>query len=176
MGEQDKRPACDTCDSCEADRPTRRRLLETAGSCLAGLVVLLGLPAVDALAMPVLTTTGESIGDERRYPIPIADSVNVDRDAQIILARVQTQVYVFDLTCPHQQAAVKWLPRDNRFQCTKHDSKYRPDGVYMAGRATRNLDRFAVRREGGAVVVDLTRVIRSDQEPTAWAAAFVGVA
>jgi Rieske Fe-S protein len=138
-------------------------------------MALLGLSAAEALALPVGTTTGEGAGDERRYPIPAADSVNVDHDAQLIVVRAQGRIYVFNLACPHQQAAVKWLPRDNRFQCTKHDSKYTPDGVYMAGRATRNLDRFALRRDGDIVVADLTHMVQSDKDPAAWAAASLTV-
>ena len=40
-----------------------------------------------------------------------------------------------------------------RFQCTKHDSQYQPDGLHTAGRATRNLDRYVIRRDGDSVVV-----------------------
>jgi len=79
------------------------------------------------------------------------------------------------LACPHQNAAVKWLPADDRFQCTKHNSKYTPDGAYIAGRATRNLDRFAVRRDGNVVVADLERLIQSDKDAAGWAAATISV-
>ena len=43
------------------------------------------------------------------------------------------------------------------------------------GRATRNLDRFPIQKDGASVLVDVTRVFRSDQEAAGWAAAFVAV-
>ncbi|MGH9411150.1 MAG: ubiquinol-cytochrome c reductase iron-sulfur subunit [Vicinamibacterales bacterium] len=101
--------------------------------------------------------------------------MNVDHTESLIVARVQGHLYVFNLACPHQQAAVKWLPQDRRFQCTKHGSKYTPQGVYMSGRATRNLDRFVIRRDGGSVLVDLDHVIQSDKDPAGWAAATIPV-
>jgi Rieske Fe-S protein len=62
---------------------------------------------------------------------------------------------VFALACPHQNFAVKWVAKDHRFACTKHDSKYAADGTHLAGRATRNMDRYVIRRDGNSVVVDL---------------------
>ena len=150
---------------------SRRAFLATAcrGSVAAACGGLL-LP--DALAsLPIVEATGREVGQERAYPIPAADSVTVDRAQAIILVRHEGRVFVLGLTCPHQNAAVKWLPSDGRFQCTKHDSKYNPDGVYIAGRSTRNLDRFAIRREGGSLFVNLNKVIRADQDPAGWAAA-----
>jgi Rieske Fe-S protein len=135
----------------------------------------LGLASGSALALPVATTSGSQSGSDRRYPIPAADSVNVDREVQTIVVRYQGHVYIFALTCPHQNAAVKWLPKDHRFQCTKHDSEYQPDGTHTAGRATRNLDRFAVRRDGDVVVADLNRLFQSDKDAALWAAAAIAV-
>jgi len=108
-------------------------------------------------------------------PIPAADSVNVDHTAQLIVVRLQGRLYVFALSCPHQNNAVKWLPKDHRLQCTKHDSQYQPDGVHTAGRATRNLDRYVIRRDGDSVVVDLHRWMQSDKDPAGWAAAAITV-
>ena len=101
--------------------------------------------------------------------------MNVDRTAQLIVARSQGHVYVFALSCPHQNNAVKWLPKDHRFQCTKHDSQYQPDGVHTSGRATRNMDRYVIRRDGDSVVVDLHRWIQSDKDPAGWAAATIAI-
>jgi Rieske Fe-S protein len=85
---------------------------------------------------------GTGAANEKRYTLPASDSVNIDRQSQVILIRFQNSVCAFALACPHEQAAVKWLPKDHRFQCSKHDSQYQPNG---SGRATRNLDRFAIR-------------------------------
>jgi Rieske Fe-S protein len=153
---------------------TRRGFVQTAG-CFALALATLGLSAPDAAALPVAFTSGEQAGSDKRYPIPPGDSVNIDRDESTIVVRYQGKGYVFALTCPHQNAAVKWLAADRRFQCTKHDSKYEPDGVYMSGRATRNLDRFAVRRDGEAIVANLDKLYRSDENTAEWTAAFITV-
>ena len=82
---------------------------------------------------------------------------------------------MFALACPHENNAVKWVAEDHRFQCTKHDSRYQPDGVHTAGRATRNMDRFEVRRDGDSVVMDLHRWFQSDKDPAGWVAAAIAV-
>ena len=79
------------------------------------------------------------------------------------------------LACPHQNATVKWVDKDHRFQGTKHDSRYTPDGTYTSGRATRNLDRFPIRLEDDTVVVATDRVYRSDQAQGAWNAAHADI-
>jgi Rieske Fe-S protein len=112
---------------------------------------------------------------ERTYPIPPADGVTIDRAAQVILVRVERQVLAFNLSCPHQNAAVRWNNRGRQFQCTRHDSRYSPDGTHTAGRATRNMDRFPIKKVGDNVVVDVSRIIKSDQDPSGWRAAAVSI-
>jgi len=160
----------DTCSDCDVDR---RRFLKVG--CFGLSAALLGLGATNVQALPVAFVEGAPNGTERRYPIPPADSVNIDRDAQVIVARANGHMFVFALSCPHQNNAVKWVAKDHRFQCTKHDSQYQPDGVYTSGRSTRNLDRYLVRRDGDAVVIDLRRWVQSDKDPAAWAAASVAL-
>ena len=89
--------------------------------------------------------------------------------------REKQNVYAFNLSCPHQNAAVRWNAGGQRFQCSRHDSKYLPNGTYTSGRATRNMDRFPIRRAGANIVVDTSGIIRSDQNAAAWAAAVVRV-
>ena len=62
-----------------------------------------------------------------------------------------------------------------RFECTKHDSKYSPDGTYIGGRATRNMDRLRISRDGTNVVVDLSNLVKSDAQPAEWKAAMLAV-
>jgi nitrite reductase/ring-hydroxylating ferredoxin subunit len=137
-------------------------------------IAALGLPR-DVLALPVASVEGEGAGPERRYAIPAADGVTIDRSSQVILVRYANHVYAMALACPHENAAVKWIAKDRRFQCTKHDSKYTPEGTYTSGHATRNLDRFPVNRDAGFVVVAVDRVFRSDQNQAAWDAARIDV-
>jgi nitrite reductase/ring-hydroxylating ferredoxin subunit len=163
------------CDigACSQASASRRAFLQgTAG---AFALALFGAGGTEASALPVLFMDNAQTGGERRYPIPAADSVNIDRGAQLIVARFKSHVYVFALSCPHQNAAVKWLSKDQRFQCTKHDSEYKPDGLYTTGHATRNLDRYAIARDGDSVVVDVHHWFQSDKNPDAWAAAAIAL-
>jgi nitrite reductase/ring-hydroxylating ferredoxin subunit len=155
-----------------ADRQSRREFLR-AGGCALAAACAIGRSNLRAL--PVLVVRGEGVGNERKYPIPSADSVSIDHAEQAIIVRDHGEVIGMFLGCPHEHAAVKWVEKDHRFQCTKHDSRYQPDGVHISGRATRNLDRFAIHREGDAVVVDLDHLFQSDRDPAGWAAAVVAV-
>lgn len=141
----------------------RREFLLRAGGCF--LLGFAGLPVFEVDAIGGAT--------EKRFALPAADSVNIDRGSQTILVRYQGSIYAFALACPHEHAAVKWLSKDHRFQCSKHDSQYQPNGTYTAGKATRNLDRFAIRREDAVIVVDLTHWFESDKNPSGWASAVV---
>ena len=164
---------CDTA-ACSQKHSSRREFLQATG-CFGVAVALLGLKSAEAAALPVAFTDGTPSGGERQYPIPAADSVNVDRQAQLIVVRYSAHAYVFALSCPHQNNAVKWLAKDHRFQCTKHDSQYQPDGTYTSGRSTRNLDRYAIRRSGDSLFVDLHHWFQSDKDPSGWAAATVAL-
>ncbi len=125
-------------------------------------------------AVPVVEGGGTQSGpSEYSYPLPAADGVTIDRDAQLILVRFQQRVYVFNLACPHENTALRWKERDGHFQCPRHESQYKPDGTFISGRATRNMDRFAVARAGSSVRVDLNRLFRSDQQASEWASAAV---
>jgi Rieske Fe-S protein len=148
---------------------SRRQFLQRSGCTLFTLAAC-GLGA--DLVLPVSAIAGVG-GRERSYSLPAADGVNIDRPAQVMLVRYANHVYAFSLACPHENAAVKWVKKDGRFQCTKHDSQYKPDGTYTSGHATRNLDRFPIRRDGATVIVTVDRVFRSDQNRAAWEAAVV---
>lgn len=154
---------------------SRRAFLKTSAGCVGGALALCSLLPESLRALPVHMISGEAAGTEQAYPIPAADSVSVDGKVGLIIARSAGKIYAFSMTCPHERAAVKWVPKDNRFACTKHDSKYKPDGVYISGRSTRSLDRFPVRRDQDKLVVTTDKVFRADKDPAGWAAAAVSV-
>ena len=83
--------------------------------------------------------------------------------AQVIVVRYQQHLYAFNLACPHENTALKWLPKDWRFQCPKHESRYQPSGQFIDGRATRNMDRLGVRVEDAMLIVDVKKFYRSDK-------------
>ena len=82
--------------------------------------------------------------------------------------RANGHVFAFALSCPHQNAAVKWVPQHNQFECTKHDSHYTADGTHVSGRATRNMDRMPIRKDGNMVHVDTAHVFQSDKDAAGW--------
>lgn len=152
-----------SCDGCDL---ARRAFLREAAAAVA--VLALGLPA-DALARTVAAAPRQAAAGGRLvYPVPPQDGALVDRDHDVILVRWQSTVYAFALACPHQNTALRWLEKDGRFQCPKHKSKYRPDGTFIEGRATRGMDRFAVRREGESVVVETGRLLKQTEDLAAW--------
>jgi hypothetical protein len=53
--------------------------------------------------------------------------------------------------------------------------RHQPNGTFMSGRATRNMDRLQIRRVGDALFVDLSHIIKSDTDPAGWAAATIAV-
>ena len=151
-------------------RQSRREFLR------CGCVALgVGFVGLESSGVRTVTAVGLSADRQRSYPVPASDGVTVDRESLVILIRVEGRVCACALTCPHESAAVKWVEKDGRFQCTKHTSRFGPDGVRISGVAPRSLDRFAIRREGDAVVVDLDRVFRSDKDPAGWDSAIVTV-
>lgn len=111
--------------------------------------------------------------DEKRYPIPAGDGVSIDRAAEVILVRFHNQVFAFNLACPHENYALRWKDKDVMFQCPEHQSRYQPDGTFVDGRATRNMDRFAIKREGNDIVINLDLLYRSDKQTSDWTAAVV---
>jgi nitrite reductase/ring-hydroxylating ferredoxin subunit len=89
----------------------------------------------------------------------------------VIIVRSRGRVFAFNLSCPHENAAVRWKAAVHRFECSRHDSRYEPDGTYTSGRATRNMDRFPLRRNGDTVLVDVSRLVQSDMDRAKWEAA-----
>ena len=121
----------------------------------------------------VVFARGIGASAEKTYPLPATAGVVIDKDESVIIARTADRVFAFSLACPHQNTALRWDKGNNRFQCPKHKSRYQPDGVFIDGRATRGLDRFALRRDGETIVVNLDAMFHQDKHPTEWAAAFV---
>ncbi len=168
--------ADEACNSCGL-RTGRRDFLAHLASTAAGALIASGVPAALAAQMrPVfIRALGDTAGDPT-YPIPAADGVQIDTDNQVILVRWQGFVYGFNLSCPHQRAALRWHESDARFECPKHHSKYQPDGTYISGRATRDMDRFSLTRDGNTVVVHVNAMHKSDADPSGWRAATIPVA
>ena len=166
MGTDSKRTG--QCGGCS----TRREFLGDSAALVAAVAAAWAARPAAPGAWSFTSATA-SQGNTRTYPVPAADGVTIDRDEQVIIVRFQGGVYAFNLACPHENTALRWRQADGRFQCPRHESKYRPDGLFMEGRATRNMDRFAIHRVGENLVVDLGHLYQSDTNPAEWAAAVV---
>ena len=125
-----------------------------------------------AAALPLIAGVRIS-REEKSYPVPATDGVSIDKDQDVIISRTQGKVFAFNLACPHQNTALRWDGGKTRFQCPKHKSVYTPEGVFVEGRATRGMDRFAVRKEGNAIVVNLDSLYEQDKDTEKWTKAFV---
>jgi nitrite reductase/ring-hydroxylating ferredoxin subunit len=153
---------------------TRRAFLGQASCAVVAVIAACGISTGDGLGFPVAAISPDAAqGEERSYPLPPTDGASIDQDSDVILARFADRVYAFSLACPHQHTALRWMPQDQRFQCPRHNAKYRPDGTYISGRLTRALDRFPLRLEGQKVVVDLSKLYHSDREKADWDSAVI---
>ena len=162
------------CSSCALGEALERR--DFLRAALARTLVAIGaVSAVSsrAAALPIAFTTGLGTRADKAYALPAADGVLIDKDESVIIARFENRAYAFSLACPHQNTAIRWEADNHRFQCPKHKSRYRPDGTFIEGRATRGLDRFALRRESEQLAVNLDVLYREDQNAAEWSTAFV---
>jgi Rieske Fe-S protein len=159
--------------NCAEDNCSRRALLKSLGVVVS--LAAFGIDGPDGLLLVVGEASAVKAGSERRYPVPAADGVTIDRSSQVIIVRYQNSLFAFNLACPHENTALKWLPKDHRFQCPKHQSEYQPTGIFTTGRATRNMDRLGVRLDDRTLVVDLSKFFQSDKDPAGWAAATVAL-
>lgn len=163
------------CDR-ECGGPDRREFLLRVTTAVGAIMAGLAATPRDATALPLaLGRALAAQGDELTYPIPAAEGAIIDRANEVIVVRWKSGIYAFNLSCPHQNTALKWLGGDQRFQCPKHKSKYRPDGTFISGRATRNMDRFAVRRSGKNLIVNVGKMYASDKQKPLWDGAQVTV-
>ena len=147
----------DGCTSCPAGEAMRRRNF---------------LRELMAGAFVISFGSGIRAHDDMAYAITAADGVVIDKKESVIIARFESKCYAFSLACPHQNTALKWEAKAGRFQCPKHKSRYKPDGIFIDGRATRGLDRFAVRRDGDKVLVNLDAMYEEDKHAQ-WKTSFV---
>ena len=164
-------------DDCRVTCASRRSFLTHMSGAMLAALVGVELDAREAGARyPVTETVGTAIAPaSKSYPLPAGDGVSIDKSAQVILVRYHGKVIAFNLACPHENTALRWKQGAGKFECPKHNSRYTPDGKFIDGRATRNMDRLHITRDGASVTVDLSKIIKSDENGPAWAAAAVAV-
>jgi len=166
-----------SCDECALAAASRRAFLRELGLVVVGALAIGTAKPALALAESVTTIrASRRRGNQRMYALPKSDSIAIDADSEVIIARWQGRVYAFSLRCPHRGTTLEWLGDERRIFCPKHKARFRMDGSHESGRQSRDLDRYEVRREGGMVVVDLDALHRADREPQAWTAAVLELA
>lgn len=165
----------DACAGCSLGESLKRR--EFLRDALAALALVIPGDAFVILseAKNLHWVSGTGPRADKAYPFPAADGVSIDKGESVIIARFGNRVWAFSLACPHQNTAIRWDAGAGRFQCPKHKSRYRPDGTFIEGRATRGLDRFALRRDGDQLLVNLDALYREDKDAAQWATAFITV-
>jgi len=168
MIEHEGRTSCAACAAADG----RRDFLKHAAALVAGALagVAGGGAPVSALALTLGQALGKT-GNQLTYALPAADGATVDRDNDVVIARVQNTVVALSLKCPHTGGKLVWKPPVNRYECSRHNSRFEPPGVYISGRAKRNMDRFTVKRNGDTIVVNTAQPIRSDTQQAQWDAA-----
>ena len=153
------------CSGCSG----RREFLRTALTGAASIAALSTLGPVNAIAALAPRAPGGAV----RYVVPATDGVSIDSTNEVILCRSNGDIFAFALSCPHQNTALKTMSKNAGFQCPRHKSKYLPNGTFVSGRATRNMDRLQIARDAAQIVVDPDIAFESDVDPAKWAAAFV---
>jgi len=165
-----------SCDGCTLI--ARRDFLRDAGVLATSMLVALGAaPSRAAAATIQLVSPVGGSREEKAYAIAAQDGTQIDKDNGTMITRWHGKVCVFSLACPHQNTALRWYDKDTQFECPKHHSRFDAEGNYIkdSGRATRGLDRFAVRKDGNNVVANLDKLYQEDEDEAAWKAAFVTV-
>ncbi len=150
----------------------RRTFLQRAALGAVAALVAEGFAPSFALAEHVaqLTPIG-AVGTARTYDIPAQDGVFVDVAGEVALARSGGRLFAFSLACPHRGATLQWKTGEQRFFCPKHKARFTTDGAHASGRATADLDRFALQRAGAQVIVALDQPLEAKSDPAAWAVA-----
>lgn len=160
-------PSIKRCAGCALGG--RRQFVQDALKAVAAAVGLSAMSGSSGFAQQIAALPNRGgHPDEKKYPLPTADGVQIDADNDLIVARVGSDAFAFSIACPHQSTAVKWLEADHIFQCPKHKSKFKPNGELISGKAERNLDRLPVKLDGTTLIVDTSREIRSDKDLDGW--------
>jgi len=151
----------------------RRAFLADASVIAMALLAQLGVSTrVQAQSLGVVTAEPIATGG-LSYAIPLVDGAAADVANKILVVRANNTVYAFSLACPHRGALMVWHGDESRVYCPKHKAQFTPDGTHDRGRASRNLDRHAIRREGARLVVDTSVQLRADLDTPAWTAAVI---
>ncbi len=155
----------------------RRAFLQRAALGAVAALIAGGFAPSTALAEQVAELTPlRRVGAARTYDMPTQDGVFVDTASELAIVRSGGRLFAFSLACPHRGATLQWKAGEQRFYCPKHKARFSTDGAHVSGRATSDLDRFALRRVGSQVSVALDQPLSAKSDSAAWAAAVLVIA
>jgi len=168
------------CGGCELAAASRRAFIKEMAMAAVGMLAVSAMRPAEAMAdgataiAPGGGASGSGSGRlQRKYALPTSDSIQVDVNNDVIIARWQDRVYAFSTKCPHKGATLKWLDDEQKIFCPKHKARFGRDGEHLSGRGTRSLHRYDISREGNSMVVNLDTELREDTHAAAWKAAVI---
>ncbi|HET9424620.1 MAG TPA: Rieske (2Fe-2S) protein [Gemmatimonadaceae bacterium] len=162
------------CGGCELAKASRRAFLRDMAMAAIGAIAINALVPAEAMAAGVTEVLPAARrGTQRVYSLPASDSIQVDVDNEVIIARWQNRVYAFSTKCPHKGAKLEWRANEKKIFCPKHKARFDADGQHFSGRRSRSLDRYDLARAGDSVTVNVDALRREDRDAEAWKAAVV---
>jgi cytochrome b6-f complex iron-sulfur subunit len=100
-------------------------------------------------------------GSPDLYPL---NSVTFLIDQQVYIVRTPQGFYAVSSVCTHLGCVTAWHAEDNLIECPCHGSKFKPDGLKVAGPAPRPLPHFQITLTlDGELQVDKLETVKSNQ-------------
>jgi len=126
---------------------SRRELLSYAWLAALAALAGAGMRAALRFVKPPLRP-GEfggvfNMGPAAELPPPGGAPVNVPM-GRFMLATTEQGALALHKACTHLDCLCDWDDQSHQFICPCHGSRFAADGTYLAGPATRSLDRFVV--------------------------------
>ena len=105
--------------------------------------------------------TSFRVGSPDDYPV---NSITFIQNQQVYIVRVPEGFYAVSAVCTHLGCITQWKPDDNLIECPCHGSKFKRDGIKVAGPAPRPLPHFAISlTPDGALLVDTLEILKPNQ-------------
>jgi len=100
-------------------------------------------------------------GNPDLYPV---NTVTILQDQQVYIVRTNDGFFAVSAVCTHLGCITQWKPEDNLIECPCHGSKFKRDGMKVAGPAPRPLPHFSIAlAPDGELVVNKLETIQPNQ-------------
>ena len=105
--------------------------------------------------------TSFRVGSPDDYPV---NSITFIQNQQVYIVHVPEGFYAVSAVCTHLGCITQWKPDDNLIECPCHGSKFKRDGIKVAGPAPRPLPHFSISlTPDGALMVDTQEILKPNQ-------------